>query len=57
MSEYEINRAGICTRRNQAGTVCDEPFGPESFDPELTTEGLSRVWAGPTIRSLLTPDT
>ena len=57
MSEYEINRAGICTRRNQAGTVCDEPFGPESFDPELTTEGLSRVGAGPTIRSLLTPDT
>ncbi len=23
--------------------ACDEPIGRESFDPELTTEGLSRV--------------
>ena len=28
--------------------ACDEPFGLESFDPELTTEGLSRVEATPT---------
>ncbi len=24
-------------------TACDEPIGRESFDPELTTEGLSRT--------------
>jgi hypothetical protein len=23
--------------------ACDEPFGCKPFDPELTTEGLSRV--------------
>ena len=24
-------------------SACDGPFGPESFDPELMTIGLSRV--------------
>jgi hypothetical protein len=27
-------------KREPQNTACDEPFGRESFDPELTPEGL-----------------
>jgi hypothetical protein len=34
-------RDGLSANPIEAGAAWDEPFGPESFDPELTTEGLT----------------